>query len=362
MVLERVVSVGDAEVVSPAGAESSRADDGGEIDDVGGEPRQEAVLVDLGPVAFARRRAVIAEAGTLALAVAAERVQPSRAGAAEGQAERGERHEILRRAVTPMMIRHRDRVVLRDEVAVDHLVGITPELRLGVRSGAVRRVAVAVLREQADRPSSQWNPPATIDVERATVARKARPIAVDGQRRRVVLARHVFAEVDAEEWSECPVLEYDVDDAGNRVGAVLRGGAVAEHLESLDCARREGVHVHPARARPLPGAVIMNERGVMAALSIEQHERVIGTQPAHGEWPDDLRRVGNALPREIHRRGELGENLSGLGGALRANHLRREYIDGNRQLIGRGMGGARADDDRRQSISNAAEGEILLDG
>src|SRR5688572_12992030 len=115
MVLERVVSVGDAEVVSPAGAESSRADDGGEIDDVGGEPRQEAVLVDLGPVALARRRAVIAEAGALALAVAAERVEPGRAGAAEGQAERGERHEILRRAVAPMMIRHRDRIVRSEE-------------------------------------------------------------------------------------------------------------------------------------------------------------------------------------------------------------------------------------------------------
>src|SRR5688572_3596399 len=120
MVLERVVSVGDAEVVSPAGAESSRADDGGEIDDVGGEPRQEAVLVDLGPVALARRRAVIPEPGALALAVSAERVQPGRSGAAEWQTEGGEGHEILRRAVAPMMIRHWDRVVLRDEVAVDH--------------------------------------------------------------------------------------------------------------------------------------------------------------------------------------------------------------------------------------------------
>src|SRR5204863_1436142 len=111
------------------------------------------------------------------------------------------------------------------------------------------------------------------------------------------------------------LLDDHVDHAGDRVGAVLGGGAVAEDLDAVDGAGGERVHVDAARARPHAGGEVVDQRGPVAAPPVHQHEGVVGAQAPEGEGPDDVARVGHALPGEVDRGREPGEHLAGLGGA-----------------------------------------------
>src|SRR3546814_4611478 len=59
--------------------------------------------------------------------------------------------------------------------------------------------------------------------------------------------RDIFAVADLRAAADA-LLELDVDDAGDGVGAILRRGAVAQHLDPLDRDRRNRVHVDARRA------------------------------------------------------------------------------------------------------------------
>ncbi len=88
-----------------------------------------------------------------------------------------------------------------------------------------------------------------------------------------------------------------------------------------------------------------------------------GTQTAQRERAHDVVRVGDALAREIDRRREVLENLTGLVRPLLGDLLRCEDVHRNGELLGRRMPRARADHDvdRRQADRLLGHREILLD-
>ncbi len=78
----------------------------------------------------------------------------------------------------------------------------------------------------------------------------------------------------------CGILfENDVDDARDRVGAVLRGGPFGEHLDVVD-----GFHGNQIEIRcgtPLVGSIEHGQVGCsMPPLAVDENQRVVGTQAA----------------------------------------------------------------------------------
>jgi hypothetical protein len=98
----------------------------------------------------------------------------------------------------------------------------------------------------------------------------------------------------------------------------------------------------------------------MPSNAVDQHERMIGRQPAQRERPHDLRRVRHRLLREVDRRGERREHLGCFRGARALNVFHRVHIHGHRQLLGRGVSCARADDDvhRGELLRGVAKDDV----
>ena len=138
-------------------------------------------------------------------------------------------------------------------------------------------------------------------------------------------------------------LEHDVDHAGDGVRAVLRRCAVAQHLDALDRGRGDRVQVHAHRAAA-ERAVHVDERARVAPLSVDQHEDLIGAEPAQARRIDLIRAIGDGLVGRVERRGERGEHLVDFRQARLGHFLRRDHVDRHRRLGG-GAGGARAHDD-----------------
>src|SRR6266849_8662208 len=112
VVLEPIVSDRATEVVGPPGEQPASSSRSGEIQDVGRKLWKEAVRIYLGPVPRARGRPEISEAGAFSIAVSTKRVQTRRrVRRIERKVGAAESHEILRRAISPVMIGHGDRVV-----------------------------------------------------------------------------------------------------------------------------------------------------------------------------------------------------------------------------------------------------------
>src|ERR1700731_4458714 len=126
VVLESIVSNGATEIVRPAGEKPASSSRRGEIQHVGCKLWKEAVRIYLGPIPRARWRPEVSEAGAFSRTVPAKRVQTRRRICwIEWKICAAKSHEILRRAISPVMIGHGDRIVLGDELAVDDCIGIT---------------------------------------------------------------------------------------------------------------------------------------------------------------------------------------------------------------------------------------------
>ena len=99
----------------------------------------------------------------------------------------------------------------------------------------------------------------------------------------------------------------------------------------------------------------------MPAPAVDQHERLIGRETAQREGPHDVRGVGDALMRKVHRRRHRLEDLAGFRDPLLGQHFGREDVDRNRELLRSGVAGARTDDDvhRRKADRLFGQHEIL---
>ena len=139
------------------------------------------------------------------------------------------------------------------------------------------------------------------------------------------------------------VLQDDVDDAGDRVGAILGGGPVLQHLDALDRRRRDQVEIGGRRA--LIGSAEDREVGrAVAALAVDQHERVVRTQPAQ---PGRQREVGGIATERLRgeRRHELCQDLVQVRLADMAHEVGVEHLDRCSAFGGGDPGRAGAGDD-----------------
>src|SRR5690606_3475598 len=123
----------------------------------------------------------------------------------------------------------------------------------------------------------------------ADVALDPRPLAVAG--RILAVAAHHLAAFGS-------LFQDDVDDAGKGVGAVLRRSAVAQHLDALDRADRDGADVHALRALAHL-AERQHQRARVPALAVHQDQHLVAVEAAHLERAREGERVGHRRERKF---------------------------------------------------------------
>ena len=144
------------------------------------------------------------------------------------------------------------------------------------------------------------------------------------------------------------VLQLEVDDAGHGVGAVLRAGAVAQHLDLADGDGRYPRYVRALRALRESAAQPGERRRAMAPPAVDQHEQVIGRQVPQRHRAVQHHAVGDRLARYVERRRENSQQIRHAGARLRGQQVvGREDVDrdggfGDRALFHPAAG---ADDD-----------------
>src|SRR3546814_3507076 len=72
----------------------------------------------------------------------------------------------------------------------------------------------------------------------------------------------------------------DVDHARDRVGAILRRGAIAQHFDALDSARRDEIEIDRIAALRRRARVEVDDRAVVAALAVDEHEHMNAREAA----------------------------------------------------------------------------------
>jgi hypothetical protein len=88
------------------------------------------------------------------------------------------------------------------------------------------------------------------------------------------------------------LLQDDVDHAGDRVRPVLGGGAVAQHLDVVDGRHRNRIDVGAGRAAA-DGLLDVDQRLLVAALAVHQHQQLVGPEAAQGGRADDVGAVAD---------------------------------------------------------------------
>ena len=239
-----------------------------------------------------------------------------------------------------MVIGLRHRIALLHHLAfvVDGVGDAGAGILEGVGPGAIGGLPVAELAEHAERSAAERDAPPAVDGHGGAVVR----IVVAG----------VAPQVGVDEGREVAVLEHQVHHPGDGVGAVLRRGPVAEHLDPVERAGGKRVEVDAARARAHAVVEVVDHRGLVAPPAVQQHQGVVRAQAAQREGPDDVAGVGHALPGEVHRRGHGLKDEAGLGAALLLQPLGREDVHRHRQLL-RGRVARRASRPPRRSARAA---------
>ena len=139
------------------------------------------------------------------------------------------------------------------------------------------------------------------------------------------------------------VLEDDVDDAGNRVRAVLCRGAVAQHLDARDRRRRDQADVDRGSAAEWAG-IGEDVGGGVAALAVDQHQRLVGAEAAQVDGIGQ-RRDGGALRLAVGAREELNDGVAQVVLAGGGERGAADDIDRAQALAGGDAGLAGAGDD-----------------
>ena len=123
------------------------------------------------------------------------------------------------------------------------------------------------------------------------------------------------------------VVEDEVDHAGDGVGAVLRGGAIAQDFHLLQRTRRDRRNVRSLRAVGDAIAEPVDDGSAMPALAVHEDQRVIGRKAAQVRRPDDRRGVADGLRVDVVRRHHVPEQVAQVGIALIGKFSRRQHID-----------------------------------
>ena len=325
VVAHLVVAVGLRQVAVPFAQLGAVADGAVAVVDIGVDEGREAVRIHGGRVS--RRDVVGADAA-----------------AAEGG--RGTVAVLHAQGEIQFAVRAGGNVAVDVQGAVAHQRIADDARAVGV--GAVGAAAVERLAGDADHA-------AVADFE----------AAVGGTHVIFAVMRRVFTSA-GHRFAAQAAFEFDVDDAGDGVRAVLGGGAVAQHLHVAD--RQQGNRVQVgAGVAAVAGAENVHQRRGVAALAVDQHQGLVRTQAAQGGRVDQVGAVGAGLAGRIERgrdirqglgQVELGAGFAGLAqgnhidrgdgvggrdaaGAARADHVDSLHFTGNGGGGGLGMGGRR---------------------
>jgi len=197
-----------------------------------------------------------------------------------------------------------------------------------VHAGAIRLVALASFQRQ---------------VQIAAVAAQGEALVHAGG---IVVAVSLIggADVGAELAKVRAFLQDDVDDAGDRVRAVLGGRAVAQHLDALDRGQGNGIDVGAGRAAP-DGLLHVHQGLLVAALAVDQDQQLVRAEAAQGCGADDVGAVADEGGAEVERRIEVLQHLAQFlhPGRLHVLQVDQAHRHGG---VERGLGlGARAQHD-----------------
>ena len=177
---------------------------------------------------------------------------------------------------------------------------------LAILKAEVRKPARA--ERQAGIPGHRERLPTAADpvTRMLDVAEDTRPAG--GRVARVRIAEGAGAKLQTA--ARGGILEQEVHDAGDRIRAVLCRRAVAQHFGLPNGNPGDHGEIRALRAVrdavPEPG----NDRCAVAALAVDQDQRVIGCQVAQVRRPDDGRRVADWLNADVER-GDDGPQLLG---------------------------------------------------
>ncbi len=230
------------------------------------------------------------------------------------------------------------------DVVVQRHAGVVGQRLAVQRRVADGRVAVApgaLVDAGADGPRLLAELRAEVEETALAETQAAIHPAVLGQAVAIAVATVVVGEPAA----VVGRLEDDVDHPGDGVRAVLRRGAVAQHLDALDGGERDGVQVDPGGAALQPAADI-DIGGLVAALAVHQHQHVVGTQAAQRLRVGQRRSVvGLGLARQRGQQAHQG--VAQVAAATVAQLLGADHIDRCQALAGLDIGLAGAGDHHR---------------
>ena len=222
-----------------------------------------------------------------------------------------------------------DRRVAPDLRRVGHgrVAGRDQRRGVGALHAAIGRVGVAVLHAEIDETG---------------VAERQSDVAGNGVR--IAVARAVGAGIELQAAARAVVLEQEVQHAGNGVRAVLRRGAVAQHLHLAQRNRGNGRDVRTLRAVRHAGEP-GDDRRAVAALAVHQHERVVVRQVAQAGRPHQRGGVADWMRGDVEGGDQRPQLVVERGGALADDVLQRNGVNGHRRGGHRPRPGAAAHDD-----------------
>eukprot|EP01132_Coremiostelium_polycephalum_P017242 gene17241-biopygen9054 len=139
------------------------------------------------------------------------------------------------------------------------------------------------------------------------------------------------------------LLEHDVDHAADGVRPVLRRGAVTQDFDVIHQGGGDHVQVHRLRAG-VEGGGVVQQRAVVAALAVDQHQHLVAVQAAQADGAHDRGRTEARRGRLVEGRQHLAQGtgqvaLAGGEQLLGRNHVYR------RRAVGQGAGLATVADD-----------------
>ena len=235
--------------------------------------------------------------------------------------------------------------------------------------GAVGRLGGAVLHaDVAETVLSQRHPDVAGYGKRPTVSAdsvtRVLDVADDARPARRRVPRIGIEEapgLDFQAASRGIVLQLEVNDSGDGVRAVLRRRAVAQHLNLPNGNRWNDGDVRSLRAVGDAISQPSDDRRAVAALSVDQDQRVVGRQVAQVSRTDDGPRIADRLSVDV----EGGDDSPQLGyqipAALSNEVLGTDDVHGHGGLGHRSWRGAAADDHDGRGDSGQFEHKVSQD-
>ena len=141
-----------------------------------------------------------------------------------------------------------------------------------------------------------------------------------------------------------PVLEDEIDDAGDGVGAILRRGRVAQHLDALERDRRDHADVGTLCAVRNAVTEKGDDRRAVAPLAVDEHQSLVGAEAAQIGGADERRLVADRLRVDVVRRNQRAHDVRQVGRALIRKIFAADEIDRRRGIGGRTHGPAGSHD------------------